>query len=99
MNTLIAVGTLSAYGYSTVVTFIPSIFHQSGLKADIYFDSAAMIIALILLGRLLEARAKGQTSEAIRKLIGLAPKTARVLRDHQEIGYSGARKCKKEISS
>lgn len=85
MNTLIAVGTLSAYVYSSVVTFFPSIFHQSGLKADIYFDSAAMIIALILLGRLLEARAKGQTSEAIRKLIGLAPKTARVIRDHQEL--------------
>jgi Cu+-exporting ATPase len=84
MNTLIAVGTLSAYVYSSVVTFFPSIFHQSGLKAEIYFDSAAMIIALILLGRLLEARAKGQTSEAIRKLIGLAPKTARVVRDHQE---------------
>jgi Cu+-exporting ATPase len=84
MNTLIAVGTLSAYVYSSVVTFFPSIFHQSGLKAEIYFDSAAMIIALILLGRLLEARAKGQTSEAIRKLIGLAPKTARVIRDHQE---------------
>ena len=84
MNTLIAVGTLSAYGYSSVVTFFPSLFHQSGLKAEIYFDSAAMIIALILLGRLLEARAKGQTSEAIRKLIGLAPKTARVIRDNQE---------------
>jgi P-type Cu+ transporter len=84
MNTLIAVGTLSAYSYSTVVTFLPFLFHQSGIKADIYFDSAAMIIALILLGRLLEARAKGQTSEAIRKLIGLAPKTARVIRDDQE---------------
>jgi len=85
MNTLIAVGTLSAYVYSSVVTFFPSLFHHSGLKAEIYFDSAAMIIALILLGRLLEARAKGQTSEAIRKLIGLAPKTARVIRDNQEV--------------
>lgn len=85
MNTLIAVGTLSAYIYSSVVTFFPSLFHHSGLKAEIYFDSAAMIIALILLGRLLEARAKGQTSEAIRKLIGLAPKTARVIRDKQEL--------------
>lgn len=85
MNTLIAVGTLSAYIYSSVVTFFPSFFHHSGLKAEIYFDSAAMIIALILLGRLLEARAKGQTSEAIRKLIGLAPKTARVIRDKQEL--------------
>jgi P-type Cu+ transporter len=84
MNTLIAVGTLSAYTYSTVVTFFPDLFHHSGVKAEIYFDSAAMIIALILLGRLLEARAKGQTSEAIRKLIGLTPKTARVIRDEQE---------------
>jgi Cu+-exporting ATPase len=84
MNSLIAVGTLSAYGYSSLATFFPSFFHQSGLRPEVYFDSAAMIIALILLGRLLEARAKGQTSEAIRKLIGLAPKTARVMRDNQE---------------
>ena len=84
MNTLIAVGTLSAYLYSTVATFFPNFFQASGLKAEIYFDSAAMIIALILLGRLLEARAKGQTSEAIRKLMGLAPKTARVIRNGEE---------------
>ncbi len=84
MNTLIAVGTLSAYLYSTVATFFPDLFQASGLKAEIYFDSAAMIIALILLGRLLEARAKGQTSEAIRKLMGLAPKTARVIRNGEE---------------
>jgi Cu+-exporting ATPase len=84
MNTLIAVGTLSAFIYSTVVTFFPEIFTDRGLPADIYFDSAAMIIALILLGRLLEARAKGQTSEAIRKLMGLAPKTARVVREGRE---------------
>ncbi len=85
MNTLIAVGTLSAYIYSTVATFFPGLFQASGLKAEIYFDSAAMIIALILLGRLLEARAKGQTSEAIRKLVSLAPKTARVIRNGQEL--------------
>ena len=84
MNTLIAVGTLSAYLYSTIATFAPAFFHQSGLTPTVYFDSAAMIIALILLGRLLEARAKGQTSEAIRKLMGLAPKTARVVREGQE---------------
>ncbi len=84
MNTLIAVGTLSAYSYSSLSTFFPSLFTRSGLTPTVYFDSAAMIIALILLGRLLEARAKGQTSEAIRKLIGLAPKTARVLRDNEE---------------
>ncbi len=85
MNTLIAVGTLSAYLYSTVATFFPDLFQASGLKAEIYFDSAAMIIALILLGRLLEARAKGQTSEAIRKLMGLAPKTARVIRNGEDL--------------
>jgi Cu+-exporting ATPase len=84
MNTLIAVGTLSAYLYSSIATFAPAFFHQSGLTPTVYFDSAAMIIALILLGRLLEARAKGQTSEAIRKLMGLAPKTARVVREGQE---------------
>ena len=84
MNTLIAVGTLSAYLYSSMATFAPAFFHQSGLTPTVYFDSAAMIIALILLGRLLEARAKGQTSEAIRKLMGLAPKTARVVREGQE---------------
>jgi P-type Cu+ transporter len=84
MNTLIAVGTLSAYLYSSIATFAPAFFHQSGLEPTVYFDSAAMIIALILLGRLLEARAKGQTSEAIRKLMGLAPKTARVVREGEE---------------
>ncbi len=84
MNTLIAVGTLSAYIYSTIATFFPSLFLKSGLIPTVYFDSAAMIIALILLGRLLEARAKRQTSEAIRKLMGLAPKTARVIRENQE---------------
>ena len=84
MNTLIAVGTLSAYLYSSMATFAPAFFHQSGLIPTVYLDSAAMIIALILLGRLLEARAKGQTSEAIRKLMGLAPKTARVVREGQK---------------
>jgi Cu+-exporting ATPase len=84
MNTLIAVGTLSAYLYSSIATFAPAFFHQSGLEPAVYFDSAAMIIALILLGRLLEARAKGQTSEAIRKLMGLAPKTARLVREGRE---------------
>lgn len=84
MNTLIAVGTLAAFFYSTAATFFPDLFLRSGLKADVYFDSAAMIIALILLGRLLEARAKGQTSEAIRKLMDLSPKTARIVRQGRE---------------
>src|SRR5713226_5594485 len=71
MNTLIAVGTSAAYGYSLVATFFPQTF----------YETSAIIIVLILLGRFLEARAKSQTSEAIRTLVGLQAKTARVLRD------------------
>ncbi|MFH0813351.1 MAG: heavy metal translocating P-type ATPase [Pseudomonadota bacterium] len=85
MNTLIAVGTSAAYGYSVVATFFPSLFSAKGLLLEVYFDTAGMIIVIILLGRLLEARAKGQASEAIKKLIGLQPKTAKVVRDHQEV--------------
>ncbi len=84
MNTLIAVGTSAAYVYSVTATFFPSIFEIKGYSAEVYFDTAAAIIVLILLGRLLEARAKGQTSEAIKKLIGLQAKTARVIRDGEE---------------
>jgi len=83
MNVLIAVGTSAAYFYSVAATFAPQIF-PAGM-AEVYYDTAAVIIALILLGRLLEARAKGQTSEAIRKLMGLRAKTARVVRDSQEV--------------
>lgn len=85
MNTLIAIGTSSAYLYSIVATFFPSLFEIRGYSADVYFDTSATIIVLILLGRLFEARAKGQTSEAIKKLMGLQPKTARILRDGREI--------------
>jgi Cu+-exporting ATPase len=85
MNTLIAVGTSAAYVYSVLATFFPWLFAAKGLMAEVYFDTAGAIIVLILLGRLLEARAKGQTSEAIKKLIGLQAKTARVVRDGQEI--------------
>jgi Cu+-exporting ATPase len=84
MNTLIAVGTSAAYLYSVLATFFPSLFAAKGLMAEVYFDTAGAIIVLILLGRLLEARAKGQTSEAIKKLIGLQAKTARVVRDGLE---------------
>ncbi len=83
MNTLIAVGTSAAYLYSTAVTFFPSAFEEAagaGFEKAVYFDSAVVIIGLILLGRWLEARAKGQTSAALTRLIGLQPKTARVLR-------------------
>ncbi len=81
MNTLIAVGTFSAYCYSTVATFYPKVFIRSGLGVDVYFDTTAIIITLILLGRALESRARGQTSEAIKKLMGLAAKTARVIQN------------------
>ncbi len=84
MNTLIAVGSSAAYIYSVIATVFPGVFTASGIKANVYFDTSAAIITLILLGRYLEARAKGQTSEAIKKLIGLQPKTAVVFRGGEE---------------
>ena len=83
MNTLIAVGTSVAYLYSAAVTFFPAAFESAagaGFEAAVYYDSAVVIIGLILLGRWLEARAKGQTSAAMRRLVGLQAKTARVVR-------------------
>ncbi|HEU0020779.1 MAG TPA: heavy metal translocating P-type ATPase, partial [Dehalococcoidia bacterium] len=89
MHTLIALGTSVAYGYSAAVVlingFAPEILANTSLKTDVFFDTSAIIIALILLGRYLEARAKGQTSEAIQRLIGLRPNTARVVRGGEEI--------------
>ena len=85
MNTLIAVGTSAAYFYSLIATFLPHLFMVKGLMLDVYFDTSAAIVVLILLGRFLEARAKGKTSEAIKKLIGLQPKTARVIRNGNEV--------------
>jgi len=84
MNTLIAVGTSAAYIYSMVAVIFPGLFAAGGLEPHLYFDTSAMIITLILLGRFLEARAKRQTSEAIKKLIGMQPKTALVIHDGQE---------------
>jgi Cu+-exporting ATPase len=84
MNTLIAVGTSAAYLYSVAAILFPGLFTTGGREANVYFDTAAIIIALILLGRFLEARAKGQTSEAIKKLIGMQPKMALVLRNGEE---------------
>lgn len=84
MNTLIAVGTSAAYLYSVLAVFFPGIFTSSGLEPAVYFDTSSAIITLILLGRYLEARAKGQTSEAIKKLIHLQPKTATVIRNGVE---------------
>ena len=83
MNTLIAAGTLAAFSYSTVATFAEGALPESA-AGKVYFDTAAIIITLILLGRLLEARAKARTSDAIRKLIGLQPQTATVIRDGVE---------------
>ncbi len=80
MNTLITVGTSSAYLYSTVVTFFPYSISQAGEKMVVYFDTSVMIIALVLLGRWLESRAKQSASNAVRKLMQLQPKTAKVER-------------------
>jgi Cu+-exporting ATPase len=84
MFTLIAIGTGTAYGYSVVATLFPSIFPDSfrahGGEVAVYFEAAAVITALVLLGQVLELRARSQTSSAIKALLGLAPKTARVLR-------------------
>ncbi|MBW4460695.1 MAG: heavy metal translocating P-type ATPase [Nodosilinea sp. WJT8-NPBG4] len=85
MDTLVAVGTGTAFLYSLLPTFHPQWFINQGLNPDVYFEAAAVIVALILLGRLLENRAKGQTSEAIRKLMGLQAKTARVIRRGQAV--------------
>ena len=84
MNTLIGVGTAAAYLYSLVATAAPGLFLRAGLPADVYYEAVAAIIALVLLGRLLEARAKGRTSEAIRRLATLRAKTAHILRDGKE---------------
>jgi len=80
MDTLIAVGTSAAWSYSTAVTFFPAVFPRS----EVYFDTSTLIIALILVGRLLEDIAKGKTSEAIRRLMDLQPKMALVLREGEE---------------
>ena len=79
MDTLIAGGTLAAFFYSVIATFFPQIFSGSGIAPDVYYDTAAVIVTLIILGRFLEARAKGEVNEAIRRLMDLAPKTATVL--------------------
>jgi P-type Cu+ transporter len=81
MNTLVAVGTSVAYGYSAFVTLWPSLAARWGFPAHLYFETSAIIVALILMGRWLEARARGQTGAAITALMGLQARTARVVRD------------------
>ena len=83
MSSLVSVGTAAAYGYSVVATFIPQVLPQG--TANIYFEAAAVIVTLILLGRTLEARAKGRTSQAIKRLVGLQAKTARVERNGETL--------------
>lgn len=85
MDTLVVIGTTVAYVYSVFVTMLPELLVKIGIEPMPYFDTAAIIIGLILLGRYFEAKAKAGTSEAIKKLIGLQAKTARVLRDGKEI--------------
>ncbi|MCG7221741.1 heavy metal translocating P-type ATPase [Acinetobacter sp. AG3] len=81
MNSLVAVGTLAAYLFSIVATFMPSILPAG--TVNVYYEAAAVIVALILLGRFLEAKAKGRTSEAIQRLVSLQAKVAHVSRDNQ----------------
>lgn len=89
MHTLIALGTGTAYGYSVAVVlleaFAPSVLSNAGIDGKIFFETSAVIIALVLFGRYLEARARGQTSEAIRRLMELRPATATVLREDGEV--------------
>ncbi len=85
MDTLVAVGTSAAWAYSVFVTMYPGIVHEAGLHPESYFDSSAIIIGLILFGRWLEDRAKGRTTGAIRRLVGLQAKTARLVRDGEEV--------------
>lgn len=85
MDTLVAIGTTVAFGYSVFVTLLPKVVEQVGMKPMPYFDVSTIIIGLILLGRYFEARAKAGTSEAIRRLIGLQAKTARVVKNGKDI--------------
>lgn len=85
MNTLVALGTSAAFFYSAAVVLFPEIFVTTGQMPSYYFDASAIITVLVLLGRFLEARAKGKTSAAIKKLIGLQPKTARIIRQGVEM--------------
>lgn len=85
MDTLIAIGTTAAFGYSLLTTLFPEPLKALGVPMTMYYDTAAVIITLILLGRYLEAKAKAHTSDAIKKLLHLQAKTARVVRGNKEI--------------
>ncbi|WP_347330998.1 heavy metal translocating P-type ATPase [Marinimicrobium locisalis] len=83
MNSLVALGTTAAWGYSVVATFLPGVLPDNAV--NVYYEAAAVIVTLILLGRLLEARAKGRTNQAITRLVGLQAKKATVLRHKEEV--------------
>ena len=85
MDTLIALGTSAAYFYSVFATVLPNFFLDRGLMPEVYYETAAVVITLILLGKWFENRARGQTSAAIRQLIGLQAKDAKVIRKGREI--------------
>jgi len=85
MDTLVVVGTSMAWAYSVLVTVAPSFFRAAGIEPQTYFDSSTAIIGLILMGRWLEARAKGQTVGAIKALIGLQARSARIVRGGREV--------------
>ncbi len=88
MNALVMVGTFAAWGYSSVATFVPAILPAGSVH--VYFEAVGVIVTLVLLGRWLEARAKGRSNAAIARLVGLQPRTARVMRDGQEIETEAA---------
>lgn len=85
MNTLIAMGTSAAYSYSLIATFAPALLSGGSVNPAVYYDTSAAIVTLILIGRSLEARARGKTSEAIRKLMGVQAKTASILQSNGEV--------------
>ncbi|HET9345334.1 MAG TPA: heavy metal translocating P-type ATPase [Candidatus Limnocylindrales bacterium] len=85
MDTLVVIGTTAAWAYSVFVTLFPEVIHQAGLHPETYFDSSTIILGLVLLGRWLEARAKGQAAGAIRRLAGLQPEVARIVRGGEEL--------------
>jgi Cu+-exporting ATPase len=81
MNTLVSMGTTAAFLYSSITTFFPHVVRISGVKPEVYYDTSALIITLILFGRYLEGKARSRSQEAIKRLIDLQPKTARVVRN------------------
>src|SRR5688572_29207468 len=84
MDTLVALSTGIAFLFSVFNTFFPEVLHRQGLHAHVYYEAAAVVVTFISLGKLLEEKAKSKTSSAIKKLMGLQPKTVRVIQDNIE---------------